>query len=231
MSDNFRTLELMVQSSKAFIDDNVDLAIQKANQSLILSPNNSEILSELGTYYFEKRELETAISCFSDSLNINPNNNDTREQLGSVYFELGDYELAVEQFSKILENEPKRLYTLVSLGEISLKFGQTELAKEYFTTVIDQKKNISLLKNLSVYANQVNIMKTTPFVLFSSILSLSNEFYVASKDISIAYANLIEVYELTGDEVNLSKTQFSYLLHNLKDKPLECIINLGLRFI
>ena len=229
--DNFRDIELMVQSSRFLMEGDLETAIKTANQALVLYPNDPDILGELGNYYYANQDFDKAIEYFSESLAIDSSNIDILEQLGSVYFDIKDYSSAVNQFSRVLKHEPKRIYSLLSLGEVAFALDELELAKHYFNRVIEQERDVSFFKSMYDHLKESKGTNVSPRFLVSCMIGIANEVYMTRSDICVAYLNLVSVYEFEGDKLNRLKANSSYVLSSFKNKPLEVLVNFGLKFV
>lgn len=113
----------------------------KANE---LTPNNSEILNNLGMAYYFKNENDLAIKTLKRSLEINKNNSDARVNLASIYYKAGKISDAEKLYKIVLKDltYDKQARTLFNLGLLELKAKNNSVAAEnYFKKSIKEDDN------------------------------------------------------------------------------------------
>ncbi len=113
----------------------------KANE---LSPDNSEILNNLGMAYYFKGELDLAIKTLLRALEMNEQNSDAKVNLASIYYKSGKISQAEKLYKIVLKDltYDKQARTLFNLGLLELKFKKNAVSAEnYFKKSIKEDDN------------------------------------------------------------------------------------------
>ena len=80
------------------------------------SPNDAELLFELGERFFQANEWESAIEWFTRLLEVEPDNVHARTDIGTANFNLGWYEEAKAAWLAVLEIDPDDAQAHYNLG-------------------------------------------------------------------------------------------------------------------
>jgi tetratricopeptide (TPR) repeat protein len=93
----------------AVVGQQLDKALELAQQALNAYPGNPRILDTLGFVYFKKEDWASAIEVFGEALDIDPTQATTRYYLAESYFRSGDRELARKHLEQALQQDfPER---------------------------------------------------------------------------------------------------------------------------
>lgn len=130
--------------------DEVDLALKALEKAIIASPNDSEILRELGFCYRIKgiKYYDKAERFLNQAIELNPNDFEAFGILGGLAKRRRDFPAALSFYQCAHELEPEELYPLVTLGCIHAVMGNSHQSLELYScclAVADQeiKKNKS----------------------------------------------------------------------------------------
>lgn len=93
----------------AVVGQQLDKALDLAQQALSAYPGNPRILDTLGFVYFKKEDWHSAIEVFGEALDIDPDQATTRYYLAESYYRVGNRELARKHVEQALEHSfPER---------------------------------------------------------------------------------------------------------------------------
>lgn len=116
-------------------------SLLKANE---LSPDSSEILTNLGMAYYFKGEKDLSIKHLQAALKINPKNSDAKTNLASIYFSDKNYPQAEQIYKEVLRDltYDKQARTYYNLGLIE-KDGRKNLsgAEDYFNKSVKEDES------------------------------------------------------------------------------------------
>lgn len=113
----------------------------KANE---LSPNNSDILNNLGMAYYFKGEHDLAVQTLKKALEINQDNSDAKINLASIYFKQGNIDGAEKLYKQVLKDltYDKQARTYFNLGILEMQGRKNLVAAEnYFKKSIKEDDN------------------------------------------------------------------------------------------
>ena len=85
-------------------------------EKLKSDPNNPELLSSIGNFYYDARQYPTAVNYYQQSLKLQPSNVNVRTDMATAYFYGGDADSAIAELKKSLSYEPTKPNTLLNLG-------------------------------------------------------------------------------------------------------------------
>lgn len=109
--------EVLVGYGKIFLKSgNIDQAIDKFDEALRLSPNDSNLMSTLGTLYLKKKDQEKAINFFNNALDVEKKYSKSIMGLSSINQNSGEFETAYELLSIGYESNPNSAYLWNNLG-------------------------------------------------------------------------------------------------------------------
>ena len=86
-------------------------------QQLQSSPNNAQLLAEIGNIYYDTQNFKDAIGYYQRSLDVKEDPN-VRTDMGTSYFYLGDPDTALAQFDRTLKADPKFENALFNVGMV-----------------------------------------------------------------------------------------------------------------
>jgi len=93
----------------AVVGQQLDKALELAQQALNAYPGNPRILDTLGFVYFKKEDWSRAIEVFGEALDIDPTQATTRYYLAEAYFREGNREMARKHLEQALQQDfPER---------------------------------------------------------------------------------------------------------------------------
>lgn len=95
----------------------------ESGNSEILQATSSKQLIELGNRFYDRRQVDLAISAYTRAIQMEPNNPDVLTDLGTMYRERGlqtnntsDLDRALEQYGAALKINPRHIYALYNTG-------------------------------------------------------------------------------------------------------------------
>ena len=113
----------------------------KANE---LTPNNTEILNNLGMAYYFKGEKDMAVRTLNAALEADDRNSDARVNLASIFYKDGEVDKAETIYKQVLKDltYDKQARTFYNLGIIELQSRRnTVSAENYFKKSIKEDDN------------------------------------------------------------------------------------------
>jgi Flp pilus assembly protein TadD len=116
----------------------VDQAISVLERALTLSPNDAELLRELG-FCFRKMGpnfYSKAEALMQTALGLNNEDAELHGMFGGLLKRRGAYRDALHHYSRAHELEPDNLYPLVNLGAIAAALGQESDALRWYGEVL-----------------------------------------------------------------------------------------------
>jgi type IV pilus assembly protein PilF len=130
--------------TQALMDKDYTEALRNLLKANELSPNNSEILNNLGMAYYFKGEKELALKTLNRALKINQKNSDARTNLASIYYSEGNYSAAEMEYKKVLKDltYQKQARTYFNLGLLELNVRKNvKAAENYFQKSVKEDEN------------------------------------------------------------------------------------------
>lgn len=106
--------------------------LEKIKEKLVLDPDNSELLNDLGAGYFLLGEYQMAVDAHKKSLQIHPDHRPSIYNLANAYSELGETLKAIDLYLSLLELEPDHIPALNNLADAYEKAGDLEKTEELF---------------------------------------------------------------------------------------------------
>jgi len=119
---------------KALGEDDIDLALSKAEEAIGLLPEEANFYALRGDARIEQEQYEKAVTNFDSSIRRRDDYFYYYMQRGRLYEELGNDDSAVDDLEKSIELLPNGL-AYFSLGNIAAKQGQTAIAIEHYQKV------------------------------------------------------------------------------------------------
>lgn len=90
------------------------------------TPNDPQLLAEIGNIYYDTQTFSEAIAYYQKSLAIKEDPN-VRTDLGTAYFYTGDSDTALAQFDRTLKADPKFENALFNVGMVKFQ-GKMDVA-------------------------------------------------------------------------------------------------------
>jgi len=84
------------------------------------SPNDPQLLAEIGNVYYDTQNFQDAIAYYKRSLAAKEDPN-VRTDMGTSYFYLGDSDAALAEFDKTLKSDPKFENALFNVGMVKFQ--------------------------------------------------------------------------------------------------------------
>ena len=85
-------------------------------EKLKSDPNNPELLSSIGNFYYDAQQYPTAVDYYGRSLKAHPSDASVRTDMATAYWYMGNADSAIAEFNKALTYEPNKANTLFNLG-------------------------------------------------------------------------------------------------------------------
>ena len=135
------------------VEGRLDEAIAQCSlaSSDILYEARASVLTNLGTAYFRKGDINKAKEYYDKALDINPSYVYTRNEIGKFYMSIGNEEDAVFEFKQAIAGFPEYDEAHYNLGEVYLKQGNKLLACRHFNKVAELVPNSKLGINSKKY--------------------------------------------------------------------------------
>ncbi len=104
------------------LQNQLDNAIARAEQTVRLAPNDIGVLFQLGLLYYQRQRFNDAGPLFERAISITPSYSNARYFLGLIYDKKGDAHEALKQFREILTLNPdneevKKIITALEAGK------------------------------------------------------------------------------------------------------------------
>lgn len=114
---NAEDLEVALEFARALREiGSHDRAIDVLSRTLIVHPDNPDLLMLLGRIQMAKGDVPTAGRVFHRATEVAPDRSETWAALGTTYDRQGQHRLAQTSYLKALEIEPLRTTTLTNYG-------------------------------------------------------------------------------------------------------------------
>jgi cytochrome c-type biogenesis protein CcmH/NrfG len=85
-------------------------------EKLKADPNNPDLLTSIGNYYYDAQQYPTAVDYYGRALKAKPADASVRTDMATAYWYMGNADSAIEEFNKALTYEPTKPNTLFNLG-------------------------------------------------------------------------------------------------------------------
>ncbi len=87
-------------------------------EKLKAEPNNTDLLTSVGNFYYDARQYPTAIEYYQRALKVQPSNASVRTDMATAYWYTGNADTAIAELKKSLTYEPTKPNTLFNLGVV-----------------------------------------------------------------------------------------------------------------
>jgi tetratricopeptide (TPR) repeat protein len=114
----------------------MDKAIAEYEKSLVLDPDNDEILYELGNAYAHQNELDKARSRYERAALLNPGYEEVFYNLGVMNLYLNSENEAFSNFEKVLKLNPNNMDALLKLGGMYIVLKNWPKARDYYEKMV-----------------------------------------------------------------------------------------------
>jgi len=159
------------------IKEKIEYLNKKLKSSLEDTKEETNILVELGIYYFLRGHqfYDKAINCFYTAWKLGSTDIRIFYYLGCMYEFLKLYDLAIEEYKKFLRNMPNDKEVIIRLGNLYFQTKRIEDAIKMYEKVLKMdKNNVVALTNLGVvYYNNKEISNAIEY--FNKVLTISKK--------------------------------------------------------
>jgi tetratricopeptide (TPR) repeat protein len=121
-------LELITKVADDLISENEETPpnMNCKSEDLVLSQSEKEV--KKGIHFCEKKDYQTAISCFSEAIRLDPKNAKAYIIRGKYNERLGKFDEANRDYSEAIRLDPKDVYTYIIRGLTYKKLGKYDEA-------------------------------------------------------------------------------------------------------
>ena len=85
-------------------------------EKLKADPNNPELLTSIGNFYYDAQQYPVAVDYYGRALKAKPSDAAVRTDMATAYWYMQDPDKAIAEFEKALTYEPNKANTLFNLG-------------------------------------------------------------------------------------------------------------------
>jgi cytochrome c-type biogenesis protein CcmH/NrfG len=85
-------------------------------EQLKADPNNPELLTSIGNFYYDAQQFPIAVDFYGRALKAKPEDAGVRTDMATAYWYMGNADSAIAEFNKALTYEPNKPNTLFNLG-------------------------------------------------------------------------------------------------------------------
>ena len=85
-------------------------------EKLKSDPNNPELLTSVGNFYYDAQQFPIAVDYYGRALKAKPADAGVRTDMATAYWYMGNADTAIAEFNKSLTYEPNKANTLFNLG-------------------------------------------------------------------------------------------------------------------
>jgi tetratricopeptide (TPR) repeat protein len=114
-----------------------ELAIAELQKAIVLQPDNTEVLINLGWAHLFADDSEAALDQFSQARQLGSNSVDLYAGFGSCYFTQGDLQAAIEEYKRAVAIDPMVLSYQLDLAWMYYWAGDYALAEETYQQVLE----------------------------------------------------------------------------------------------
>jgi tetratricopeptide (TPR) repeat protein len=118
---------------------NIDLAITRFHQAIIIKPNLADAYYNLGNAHQTLGHIEEAIQCFNKTITLKPDFASAHNNLGIIFIGLERLEEAVTHFKRALTLKPDYALAHNNIGNALKDLGQVADAKFHFEQALSFK--------------------------------------------------------------------------------------------
>lgn len=115
----------------------LDAAIAETRLALKADPKSSRPLRELGSLYYEKKEIDTAEKWLIKAARMNPLDVFACHLLGEIYLQRNDIANAADWFEKAMKISPRHISRGIYFGKALIQRGMMARAEKVLDKVID----------------------------------------------------------------------------------------------
>ena len=220
-------------------------------------PNDPMVTSNMGWYWFGKKDNEKAKFYFEETHKTTFKTADVHTALGQIYFDEKNYDLTVDNFEAALKIKPKEMQNLhwmlgaayyytgkynIAIDESQLALDKSENKNQFAQNIMGlclakQGKEDEAMKRYQTAMN-LDVKFADPHINISTILNDKGNHVGEIKELEIAieidpkavvaYKNLGVAYKSMGDWQNAVKAWQKGMIANKKDGSFD--YNIGLEY-
>ena len=239
LSNAFPSSPLLLNISGAFYKTkgNLEIAIKKFKEAIILKSNYAEAHYNLGVSLGEIGKIEEAIRYYKNALNIKKEYPDAHNNLGNIYLDLGQYELSIEHFEWAVAYKADFAEAFNNLGIAHRVIGRLDEAAKNIDKALSINPNFVSAANCRGLLYQDTNQHEDAIKFYKKALQLDSNFVDAINNIGLVYReknqikNAIKSFE-KAIKLNPNFANAYYnLIHGIKeyratDKQIKTINSL-----
>ncbi len=160
-------------------------------RTLRYSPDNPEMLNNLGNVYRDRGEYEKAVGLFGQAIALRSDYREAYNNLGVAYHKMGRLEDAIASFKKAMEISPDYTVAYNNLSAVYQEMGKGDEVIASYRQILDaDPENLQALNNLAVTLVNEGA--------YDEAIALYEKAIALNPDYPGAHNNLGSVYEKTG---------------------------------
>ena len=106
----------VASASSASSQSPFDLTIQPLLARLKNTPDDPDLLADIGNQYYDHRDYGNAVEYYERSLKLKPENVNVRTDMGTAIWYMGNPDGAIREYEAALKYQPDYPETLVNIG-------------------------------------------------------------------------------------------------------------------
>ena len=189
------------------------------NKKLTASPNNANLLANMGAILQKEGRLDEALNYYKQAESIDPSNINTRINTGTLYQQKGDYRTAIKAYESVLILYPDNVNANLYRAQCYDKIGDTKIAQDGYKKVMELDPNNEYLKT-QMLANAKKTMPPEEFIQYV------NTQMTAMNPSSIFYDYAIELHK--DGKIDNAIAMYNAAIKSSQDKDPEIYVNLAL---
>lgn len=189
------------------------------NKKLTASPNNANLLANMGAIMQKEGKLDEALSYYKQAEAIDPSNINTRINTGTLYQQKGDYRTAIKAYESVLILYPDNVNANLYRAQCYDKIGETKIAQDAYKKVMELDPSNEYLK-----ANMLENAKKT--LAANEFIQYVNTNMAAMDPSGILYDYAIELHK--NGKIDEAITMYDAAIKSSKDEDPELYINMAL---
>ena len=202
----FHPDDLLAHSTLALryaIRNMIPEAIQENKEIYRLDPEQYQVLSTIGDYYFRTGNFDSALVYFRKYADLSPKQAGAYSDLGFYYFTTGDIELARENYEKALSlaDVSEEIPIKVDIADISMKTGDFDRAYIQYMDALSASRSArdsaNVLFSLERYYYTIGQIKNSLDTYEQKLIKLKS--FLPPKDFLVYQILHIDTYVNAGE--------------------------------
>lgn len=132
---------LIEEADEAYMEGDLERALDKLNKASFLSADNPEILNKRAFINGKLEKYDEAITLYARSLEIDDNDDLTHNAIASMYKAQGSLALAQEHYEKALKIDESYAITYYNYGNLLNEMGETSKAVQMYSQALSLKED------------------------------------------------------------------------------------------